>query len=58
MDARLISELAIEEREASYDHWFRAKVQAAIDDLRRSQGTDRDIVSEHDTIKGKRRLAY
>ena len=37
MNARLgplVSEFETEEQAASYDRWFRAKVQAAIDDPR------------------------
>ena len=30
----LISEFETEEQASSYDHWFRAQVQAAIDDPR------------------------
>lgn len=45
----IISEFATEEEAASYDLWFRAKVQASLDDPRPSIPHD-EVMAEMDAI--------
>lgn len=45
----IISEFATEEQAASYDRWFRAKVQASLDDPRPSIPHDQ-VMAEMDAI--------
>ncbi|AXI82777.1 hypothetical protein FUT69_04930 [Xylella taiwanensis] len=45
----IISEFATEEQAASYDRWFRAKVQASLDDSRPSVPHDQ-VMAEMDAI--------
>jgi len=45
----IISEFATEEQAASYDRWFRAKVQASLDDPRPSVPHDQ-VMAEMDAI--------
>jgi len=45
----IISEFATEEQAASYDRWFRAKVQASLDDSRPSIPHDQ-AMAEMDAI--------
>jgi len=45
----IISEFATEEQAASYDRWFRAKVQASLDDPRPSVPHD-EVMAEMDAI--------
>jgi hypothetical protein len=46
----IISEFATEEQAASYDHWFRAKVQTSLGDPRPSVPHDEAMVRIHATI--------
>jgi len=58
MNARLdplISEFETEEQAASYDRWFRAKVQAAIDDARPSLPHDEAMAHVAALIEAKRK---
>lgn len=48
---RLISEVAPEEQAASYDRWFRAQVQAAIDDPRPSVPHDEAMARIRRTVE-------
>lgn len=45
----IISEFATEEQAVSYDRWFRAKVQASLDDPRPSVPHDQ-VMAEMDAI--------
>lgn len=45
----IVSEFETEEQASSYDRWFRAKVQAAIDDSRPGVAHD-DVMAEMDAI--------
>ena len=45
----IISEFATEEAAASHDRWFRAKVQASLDDLQPSIPHDQ-VMAEMDAI--------
>lgn len=45
----IVSEFETEEQAASYDRWFRAKVQASIDDPRPSIPHDQ-VMAEMDAI--------
>ncbi len=61
MNARLdplVSEFETEEQAASYDRWFRAKVQAAIDDPRPSVPHDEAMVRIRRTIEAAKRKQY
>lgn len=58
MNARLdplVSEFETEEQAASYDRWFRAKVQAAIDDPRPSVPHDEAMARIRRTIEAAKR---
>lgn len=50
----LISDFATEEQAASYDRWFHAKVQAAIDDPRPSVPHDEAMARIRACIDGGR----
>ncbi|NWD21724.1 antitoxin [Pseudomonas yamanorum] len=50
----IVSEFETEEQAASYDRWFRAKVQAAIDDPRPSIPHDQVMAEMRALIESKR----
>jgi hypothetical protein len=50
------SEFATVEEAAAYDHWFRAKVQASLDDQRRSTPHDQVMSTLREIIEAKRRV--
>jgi hypothetical protein len=50
----IVSEFETEEQAASYDRWFRAKVQAAIDDPRPSIPHDQVMAEMCALIESKR----
>ncbi|MGF6098603.1 type II toxin-antitoxin system RelB family antitoxin [Pseudomonas sp. 18175] len=52
----IVSEFETEEQAASYDRWFRAKVQASIDDPRPSIPHD-EAMAEVERILEERRKA-
>ena len=52
----IISEFATEEQAASHDHWFRAKVQASLDDPRPSIPHDEAMARIRKTINDAARL--
>ncbi|MDQ0651246.1 type II toxin-antitoxin system RelB family antitoxin [Pseudomonas cedrina] len=52
----IVSEFETEEQAASYDHWFRAKVQASIDDPRPSIPHD-EAMAEVERMLEERREA-
>ncbi|NWF11022.1 antitoxin [Pseudomonas salomonii] len=52
----IVSEFEIEEQAASYDRWFRAKVQASIDDPRPSIPHD-EVMAEVERMLEERRAA-
>ncbi|MDT9630060.1 stability determinant [Pseudomonas marginalis] len=52
----IVSEFETEERAASYDRWFRAKVQASIDDPRPSIPHD-EAMAEVERMLEERRKA-
>jgi len=52
----IVSEFETEEQAASYDRWFRAKVQASIDDPRPSIPHDQ-AMAEVETLLEERRKA-
>jgi hypothetical protein len=57
MSARLspiVSEFDTEEQAASYDRWFRAKVQASLDDPRPSIPHDQVMAEMQALIESKR----
>ncbi len=59
MNARLdplVSEFETEEQAASYDRWFRAKVQAAIDDPRPSVPHD-EVMARMEALLNERKAA-
>ncbi len=61
MNARLdplVSEFETEEQAASYDRWFRAKVQAAIDDPRPSVPHDEAMARTRRTIEAAKRKQH
>lgn len=51
----IISEFETEEQAASYDRWFRAKVQASLDDPRPSIPHDEAMARIRATIDAARR---
>lgn|GEM_PF-261624 len=56
----IISEFATEEQAASYDRWFRAKVQASLDDPRPSVPHDEAMArirATIDSVKQKQKRA-
>lgn len=52
----IVSEFETEEQAASYDRWFRAKVQASIDDPRPSIPHD-EVMAEVERMLEERRAA-
>jgi hypothetical protein len=50
----IVSEFETEEQAASYDRWFRAKVQASLDDPRPSIPHDQVMAEMHALIEAKR----
>lgn len=52
----IASEFETEEQAASYDRWFRAKVQASIDDPRPSISHD-EVMAEVERMLEERRAA-
>ena len=50
----IVSEFATEEQAASYDRWFRAKVQASLDDKRASVPHDEAMARIRATIDAVR----
>jgi hypothetical protein len=50
----IVSEFETEEQAASYDKWFRAQVQASIDDPRPNMPHDQVMAEMHDLIESKR----
>ena len=61
MNARLdplVSEFETEEQAASYDRWFRAKVQAAIDDPRPLVPHDEAMARIRRTIEAAKRKQH
>ncbi|MEZ1319353.1 antitoxin [Pseudomonas fluorescens] len=48
------SDFETEEQAASYDRWFRAKVQASLDDPRPSIPHDQVMAEMHALIESKR----
>lgn len=52
----IVSEFETEEQAASYDRWFRAKVQASIDDPRPSIPHD-EVMAEVERMLEERREA-
>lgn len=51
----IVSEFETEEQAASYDRWFRAKVQASIDDPRPNIPHDQVMVEMRALIESKRK---
>lgn len=51
----IVSEFETEEQAASYDRWFRAKVQASIDDPRPNIPHDRVMAEMRALIESKRK---
>jgi hypothetical protein len=51
----IVSEFETEEQATSYDRWFRAKVQAAIDDPRPGIPHDQVMAEMHALIEEKRK---
>jgi hypothetical protein len=49
------SEFATVEEAEAYDHWFRAKVQASLDDQRPSTPHDQVMATLREIIEAKRR---
>jgi hypothetical protein len=49
------AEFETEEKAASYDRWFRAKVQASLDDPRPSIPHDQAMAEVRDRIESKRK---
>ncbi|VVP91891.1 hypothetical protein PS918_03318 [Pseudomonas fluorescens] len=50
----IVSEFETEEQAASYDRWFRAKVQASLDDPRPSIPHDQVMAEMHALLESKR----
>ncbi|MHA6140346.1 type II toxin-antitoxin system RelB family antitoxin [Pseudomonas mohnii] len=50
----IVSEFETEEQAASYDRWFRAKVQASLDDPRPSIPHDQVMAEMRALIESKR----
>jgi hypothetical protein len=50
----IVSEFETEEQAASYDRWFRAKVQASIDDPRPNVPHDQVMADMRALIESKR----
>ncbi|KJZ39771.1 MULTISPECIES: hypothetical protein [Pseudomonas] len=50
----IVSEFETKEQAASYDHWFRAKVQASIDDPRQNVPHDQVMADMRALIESKR----
>ena len=50
----IVSEFETEEQAASYDRWFRAKVQASLDDPRPSIPHDQVMADMRALIESKR----
>ncbi|MDK9722333.1 MAG: stability determinant [Rhodospirillales bacterium] len=50
----IVSEFESEEQEASYDRWFRAKIQAAIDSKRPRLPHDQVTAEILERLNGKR----
>ncbi|WP_433766529.1 type II toxin-antitoxin system RelB family antitoxin [Pseudomonas putida] len=50
----LVSEFETEEQAASYDRWFRAKVQASLDDPRPSIPHDQVMAEMRALLEAKR----
>ncbi|KJZ36985.1 antitoxin [Pseudomonas sp. B21-040] len=50
----IVSEFETEEQAASYDHWFRAKVQASLDDPRPNVPHDQVMADMRALIESKR----
>ncbi|MGV6476671.1 type II toxin-antitoxin system RelB family antitoxin [Azotobacter vinelandii] len=50
----IVSEFETEEQAASYDRWFRAKVQASLDDPRPSIPHDQVMAEMRAMLAGKR----
>ncbi|NWA42675.1 antitoxin [Pseudomonas reactans] len=51
----IVSEFETEEQAASYDRWFRAKVQASIDDPRPNIPHDQVMAEMRALIESKRK---
>ena len=51
----IVSEFETEEQAASYDRWFRAKVQASLDDPRPNIPHDRVMAEMRALIESKRK---
>ena len=51
----IVSEFETEERAASYDRWFRAKVQASIDDPRPSIPHDQAMAEVEKVLEERRK---
>lgn len=50
----LVSEFDTEEQAASYDRWFRAKVQASLDDSRPNIAHDQVMADMHAVLESRR----
>lgn len=50
----IVSELETKEQAASYDRWFRAKVQASLDDPRPNVPHDQVMADMRSLIESKR----
>jgi hypothetical protein len=50
----IVSEFETEEKAVSYDHWFRAKVQASLDDPRPNVPHDQVMADMRALIESKR----
>jgi hypothetical protein len=50
----IVSEFETEEQAASYDRWFRAKVQASLDDPRPNVPHDQVLADMRSLIEAKR----
>ncbi|AWY43988.1 antitoxin [Pseudomonas putida] len=51
----IVSEFETEEQAASYDRWFRAKVQASLDDPRPSIPHDQVMAEMQTLLEAKRK---